>query len=135
MREILFRGLRTDGNGFIEGLISYNLNGDMLITSYSDDKYFSSSHLVIPETVGQYTGLTDKNGVKIFEGDFITGHTIFENYADDFEWTKERPCEVSYDKDLCGFYPFMLHIRWRCGLVNIEVIGNIHESRIATNKN
>ena len=73
MREILFRGKRVDNGEWVEGLLwKKKYNTSKLFMSYFPDKDDNEEVVVIdPETVGQYTGLTDKNGKKIFEGDIV----------------------------------------------------------------
>lgn len=65
-REILFRGKRVDNGGWVYGFVS--------IDRYSGKATINNTvmyHSVIPETVGQFTGLKDNTGTKIFEGDLV----------------------------------------------------------------
>ena len=66
MREILFRGKMDDGE-WVEGFL-VKMFGVYHIIDKDDE---NTAYEVIPETVGQYTGLKDKNGQRIFEGDIV----------------------------------------------------------------
>lgn len=83
MREIEFRAKHTWDGSFVYGYLGYKANdGKYIINNGKEVNYF-----VDPETIGQYTGLKDKNGTKIYEGDiakfkfkgkWVIGQIIYE---------------------------------------------------------
>ena len=130
MREILFRGKRVDNGKNVVGFYfnvpehrNPDLSGKSIIISINNGMYFE----VISKTVGQYTGLTDKNDKKIFEGDICK--TYFEGYTRSWE-------EVGVVTEFCGAYGIEIadgkHFR---AFINetvytrlYEVIGNIYDN-------
>lgn len=69
MREILFKGKRVDNGKWTEGYFFKTWDKVFLLWGMTGD--CPNMEEVVPETVGQFTGLCDKNGKKIFEGDIM----------------------------------------------------------------
>ena len=140
MREILFRGKRVDSGEWVQGCLVFieasnvkttdgKINKSVCcitkpyfpfeITVNDADNLDLALYRIIPETVGQYTGLTDKNGKKIFEGDIVdilteNGEIGVIAYNDGGFLVEADTFCVTFQDNING--------------TDVEIIGNIHDN-------
>ena len=119
----LFRGKREDNNEWVTGDLMQWSDGTIRICVESgvDEK---TTVTVIPETVGQCTGLKDKNGKMIYEGDIVKG--LFNFGLEIMSVCTFKDGAFGLTAKQCGAYHFSAFTSI-CN-VKYEVIGNIHDN-------
>lgn len=123
-REILFRAKKETDGKWVEGLPNYCSDNGSITKFETYGPHSSGVYTVDPDTICQYTGLTDKNGHKIFENDIVRGRMhgtygyrmytgVVEYYRDGFK------ANVNPKSDFCDYK----NIPDRC-----EVLGNVFDN-------
>ena len=123
MRETIFRGKRVDNGEWVYGdLIRYE-NGEVAILQKKFSKFgYEATELsrrikVIPETVGQYTGLQDKNGKQIFEWDIV------EWFGRKYTVVYKEGRFIGEEEQIIGVDEYKFINLYG----SLEVVGNVHD--------
>lgn len=138
-REILFRGKRFDNGEWVDGILHVFTEKVAQIGGYIDygtHVCIGNSYGVTPSTVGQYTGLLDKNGKLIFEGDIIElNHPVYfkKSVIGLVAYGRYTDVDSLDNYDYLGWY---IKVRGKCVSIlqpcvdgiEIQVIGNIHDN-------
>ena len=114
MKEILFKGKRVDNGEWTEGYFFKSWDKVFLLWGMTGD--CPNMEEVVPETIGQFTGLCDKNGKKIFEGDIVESPNGTQGFI---EW---QNAECAFLVNIGDDWQTMDDCPY-------EVIGNIYDNK------
>lgn len=133
MREIIFRGKRKDNGKWVEGSLLKQAGEHISKDEVTPIECWicgmrGETALIAPETVGQYTGLKDKNGTRIFEGDVIRIEFQQDFYIGEIYWADDFLGWVV--KFLDGTTPETMELINFYNTKYVEVIGNIYDNSL-----
>ena len=129
MDKNTYRGKRKDNGEWVQGSLLYDRENNEAFIAVSFEDRAAYLNEVIPETVGQCTGLEDKNGKAIFEGD------IFE-FPDEVWWSCYTSCGTEYDScevknygviGFCDYFGRFDFVRYKFNENSVEA--DLHENR------
>ena len=131
IREVIFRGKRADNGEWVEGdllQIKY-YNKPIIECKIMPQTPVSSAYSVLPETVGQFTGLTDRNGKRIFEGDICKFKRFNDVHVGKVVFNVTTASFIMWYQPIVGAYGEKATQKMLLSVCdNIEVIGNIHDN-------
>lgn len=127
-REILYRGKRkADGVWIVGHLVSNNYG--TWIVNYCDIVGRFEYQEVIPETVGQFTGLNDKNGKMVFDGDYDDNFDVVAWCDKRHGWAMKAYDLPTNDFMICHCYQCEGDFELNDIDMSLEIIGNIHDKQ------
>jgi uncharacterized phage protein (TIGR01671 family) len=120
MREILFRGKRIYEDEWVEGSLICFADGCYFVCVQGENMDFMDKFGVIPETVGQYTGLLDKNGKKVFDGDIVEAYNLLGE--------SEGIGVVRWSDTFAGWHISKTKSMYCANIMSYKIIGNVFDT-------
>lgn len=139
MREIKFRGKRIDNNEWVYGYLQKQaVEGEEYYITWPCTELINNCRVVIPKTIGQFTGLYDKNNTPIFEGDIVSYNDFTSVYEYEITgsiiYSQDCKFEIEYDDKYIKFKkstrPLVCNEHPIFASKKLEVIGNIYDNEV-----